>query len=213
MTSPINADAWPWLALVALGLFHGINPAMGWLFAVALGLHRGSQRVVYLSLVPMAIGHAASVAVVAMVVITFGVALDAHALTRSAGVLLLLFAAWHYADGHRRRLRVGMQTGLAGLLLWSFMMASAHGAGLMVVPLLGPICGAAGPNGAAIGGSASTALAVVALHTGAMFAATAAASAVAYHWVGLAFLRRGWVNFDLLWTIALVVSGAALLLR
>src|SRR6266852_932885 len=141
MSAP--AELWPWLALAGLGLFHGINPAMGWLFAVALGLNRGSRRVVLLSLVPIALGHAAAVAAVLLAVLTLGLMLDHAMLMRAAAVLLIGWALWHAIYGHRQRLRVGMQTGLAGLVLWSFLMASAHGAGLMLVPILLPICASA----------------------------------------------------------------------
>src|ERR1700730_3264308 len=138
-----SAELWPWLALAGLGLFHGINPAMGWLFAVALGLHRGSQRTVLVSLVPIALGHAAAVAAVLAGVLALGVAIEHTVLTRIAGIALIAWAAWHALYGHRQRVRVGMQTGLAGLMLWSFLMASVHGAGLMVVPVLLPLCASA----------------------------------------------------------------------
>src|SRR4029453_15612786 len=136
-------EFWPWLALAGLGLFHGLNPAMGWLFAVALGLHRGSQRIVLLSLVPITVGHAAAVAAVLLAVLALGLVLDHTILLRVAGLVLIGWALWHALYGHRRRLRVGMQTGLLGLVLWSFLMASAHGAGLMLIPALAPIGGSA----------------------------------------------------------------------
>ena len=134
--STLPADLWPWLALVGLGLFHGINPAMGWLFAVALGLHRASRKVVLLSLVPIALGHAAAVAAVIAAVLALGFVIDHTLLIRLAAVVLIGWALWHLLYGHRRRVVVGMQTGMMGLALWSFLMASAHGAGLMLVPVL-----------------------------------------------------------------------------
>src|ERR1700694_4427075 len=100
-------ELWPWLALAALGLFHGINPAMGWLFAVALGLHRGSRRVVLLSLVPIALGHAAAVAAVLSAVLALGLFLDHVMLMRAAAILLIGWAVWHAIYGHRQRLHVG----------------------------------------------------------------------------------------------------------
>ena len=136
----IPTDIWPWIALAGIGLFHGVNPAMGWLFAVALGLHRNSQRVVLLSLVPIAIGHATAVAAVLIAALVLGLVVDRVVLTRIAAAVLIGWALWHALYGHRQRIRVGMQTGAAGLALWSFLMASAHGAGLMLIPVLLPIC-------------------------------------------------------------------------
>jgi hypothetical protein len=119
----VNTELWPWLALAGLGLFHGLNPAMGWLFAVALGLHRASQRVLLLSLVPIALGHALAIALVLAAALALGALLDATMLRRLAAVLLVGWALWHALRGHRMRVRIGMQTGLAGLALWSFLMA------------------------------------------------------------------------------------------
>src|SRR5205823_1898263 len=134
------AEPWPWLALAGLGFFHGINPAMGWLFAVALGLHRRSGAVVLLALLPLAIGHAVAIALVVSAVLVLGIVVDHATLSRVAGAILIAWAAWHAIYGHRQRLRVGMQTGLAGLAVWSFLMASAHGAGLMLIPARSPPC-------------------------------------------------------------------------
>lgn len=206
----IPAEVWPWIALAAIGLFHGLNPAMGWLFAVALGLHRNSQRVVLLSLLPIAIGHATAIGFVLVIVLTFGFVLDRLALTRIAALALIGFALWHLVYGHRQRVHVGMQTGLLGLALWSFLMASAHGAGLMIVPFLFPICSLGTPD---VSGNEVTiaALAALGLHTAAMLAAIAAISLVVYNWAGVAFLRRGWINLDLVWVGALLLCGVALL--
>src|SRR5690242_6391901 len=121
-------DLWPWLALVGLGAYHGLNPAMGWLFAVALGLHRGSRGVVFQSLLPIALGHALAIAVFAGPLLALGVLLDPWAIRWLAGTLLIGWAVYHWVYGSRHRVRVGMQTGAAGLVLWSFLMAGAHGA-------------------------------------------------------------------------------------
>ena len=207
------ADLWPWLALIGLGLFHGINPAMGWLFAVALGLHRRSRRIVLLSWVPIALGHAAAVALVLVVVLALGLVVDSATLTRAAAAMLLGWALWHALRGHRQRLRIGMQTGLAGLAHWSFLMSSAHGAGLMLVPVLLPLCLANSPSGQlTASGSLPVALAALGVHTAAMLATIAAVSLIVYEWVGLAFLRSGWVNLDLIWIAALGSCGVVLML-
>jgi hypothetical protein len=210
MTAP--AELWPWLALIGLGLFHGINPAMGWLFAVALGLNRGSQNVVLLSLLPIALGHAVSVALVVAAVLALGRVIDHTLLTRLAAVALIGWALWHALYGHRQRVRIGMTTGLLGLALWSFLMASAHGAGLMLIPVVIPLCLAAAPaQELTAEGSIGIALAALAVHTVTMLATIAAVALVVYRWVGVAFLRRGWINLDLVWVAALIVCGVVLL--
>jgi hypothetical protein len=207
-----QAELWPWLALVGLGLYHGINPAMGWLFAVALGLHRRSQGTVLLSLVPIALGHAVAVAAVLVVVLALGLVLDRAILVRLAGVALIGWALWHALYGHRQRVRVGMQTGLAGLAVWSFLMASAHGAGLMLIPVVIPLCVAAAPaQELTAEGSIGIAVAALAVHTATMLATIGVIALVVYRWVGVAFLRRGWINLDLVWVVALLVCGVALL--
>jgi hypothetical protein len=190
-------ELWPWLALAGLGLFHGLNPAMGWLFAVALGLHRGSQRIVLLSLVPITLGHAAAVAAVLLAVLALGLVIDHAMLLRFAALVLIGWALWHAVYGHQRRVRVGMQTGLVGLVLWSFVMASAHGAGLMLIPALQPLCSAAQPATQA--------------KFGAPLATIAAVSLIVYNWTGVDFLRRGWINVDLIWVAVLATCGVILL--
>ena len=205
--------AGPWLALAGLGAFHGINPGMGWLFAVALGLHRQSRRVVWLALAPIALGHALSVLLVVAAVLFLGLVIDPGWLSRAAGLGLLGWAAWHWKYGHRHRVRVGMQTGMAGLAFWSFLMATAHGAGLMLVPVVLPLCLAASPAAElTASGSLRISLAAVTVHTAAMLAVTGAVAAVVYEWAGLAFLRRGWINLDLLWVLALAGAGGILIL-
>jgi hypothetical protein len=190
---------WPWLVIAGLGVYHGFNPAMGWLFAVALGLHRKSGKVVLISLVPIALGHAAAVAVALAAFLMLGMLIDRAVLTWLAAGVLIVWALWHALYGHRQRLMVGMQTGLIGLLAWSFVMASAHGAGLMILPALIPLC------------TTGAALAALGVHTAAMLATITVISVAVYRWMGVAFLRRGWINFDLIWIGALLASGILLL--
>jgi hypothetical protein len=200
---------WPWLALAGLGAFHGLNPAMGWLFAVALGLHRHSRSVVLVSLLPLALGHLASAALVALAFVALGFAVDPRLARYFAGALLIGWAVYHYLYGHRHRVRVGLTTGMAGLAFWSFMMATAHGAGMMLVPVLMPLCLSAVAGGAS---PLPVALAGLALHTAAMLAVTGLIAVIVYEWIGLAFLRRAWFNIDLVWSLALLVGGLAVLL-
>lgn len=207
--TPAN-DFWPWLALAGLGAFHGLNPAMGWLFAVALGLHRRDRRVVWLSLLPIALGHALSVAIVAGVFVWAGVMVQPHAVRLVAGLVLIAWALWHWRYGSRHRVRIGMQTGMAGLGLWSFLMATAHGAGLMLWPVLMPLCF---PGGVATSAGEPFRLALLGLgvHTLAMLTVTTAIAVTVYEWVGLAILRSAWLNLDLIWIAALIATGVWLL--
>src|SRR5262245_9905657 len=207
------AELWPWLALAGLGLYHGINPALGWLFAVALGLHRTSQRIVLLSLAPIALGHAIAVTAVLAAVLTLGFMVDRIVLTRLAAVVLIAWAAWHALYGHRQRPIVGMQTGLIGLVLWSFLMASAHGAGLMLLPALLPACAhASAATPSLISEAFPLALTALGIHTAAMLLAIALISLAVYNWIGVAFLRRGWINLDRIWIAGLVICGVILLI-
>jgi hypothetical protein len=207
------SEYWPWLVLAGLGAFHGLNPAMGWLFAVALGLHRNSHVVVVQALPAIAFGHAVSIAIVAGAVLLAGIVIRAHALLAGCGILLICWAIYHQLYGHRHRVRIGMRTGLAGLALWSFLMATAHGAGLMILPALIPLCLGDSPLGEiAAGGSVGIMLAAVGIHTAAMLAVTGAIAIVVREWLGLAVLRSAWINFDLIWTAGLALAGLVLLL-
>ena len=207
-------EFWPWLALGGLGMYHGINPAMGWLFAVALGLHRGSRSVVLQSLIPVAIGHLLSIAVVAGAILALGVIIDRRPLLMFAGSGLILWALYHLSYGSRHQTRIGMQAGFAGLLAWSFLMASAHGAGLMLVPALVPLClSESGAGGLTAASPLINSLAVASVHTGAMVVVSGIIAILVYDWIGVGFLRRGWINLDWVWTGALGVTGMIVLAR
>ncbi|MGN6318986.1 hypothetical protein [Trinickia sp.] len=198
-----------WLAVLGSGIFHGVNPAMGWLFATALGLQRGSRTALAAALPPLALGHAASIFAVTSSALVLGLAVHAAALRLIAGLVLLGWAAYHLLYGHRHRVRVGMTAGFAGLALWSAATATVHGAGLMLVPALMPICGAATAAGAS--GALAPAALVTLVHTVVATATSAAIAFAAYEYLGLGMLRRGWINFDWLWSGALAVTGVALL--
>jgi len=206
----VPSEIWPWFALAGLGAFHGLNPAMGWLFAVALGLHRHNQRVVWLSPLPIALGHALSVAVVAGAFLWAGLAIDPRVVRIGAGIVLVGWAMYHWRYGHRHRVRIGMRTGLAGLAVWSFVMATSHGAGLMLFPVLMPLCfpAAAEPTTTA---PFQTALLGVGIHTLMMLTVSTAVAVTVYDWIGLEILRRAWLNVDLIWTLALLLAGGLLL--
>jgi len=207
----VPSEFWPWLALAGLGAFHGLNPAMGWLFAVALGLHRHNRRMVWLSPLPIALGHALSIAIVAGALLWAGLVIDPRAVRIGAGLFLVGWALYHWRYGHRHRVRVGMQAGLVGLAVWSFLMATTHGAGLMLWPVLMPLCFATASEPTS-SGPFLTALLGVGIHTLAMLIVSTAVAVAVYEWIGLEILRHAWLNLDLIWTLALLLAGALLLL-
>jgi hypothetical protein len=206
-------DVSPWLILIALGAFHGLNPAMGWLFAVALGLYRKSRKVVLVSLIPIALGHAASIAVVVYAVMGLGTTIDPATFRVASGVLLIAWGVYHLLFGHRHRLRIGLRTGLLGLFAWSFVMATAHGAGAMLIPVLMPMAqGGEHAHHMPLTDSLWVGSLAVLMHSLAMLLTTGIVALSVYQWVGLDFLRRGWINLDLIWTAALIFMGLWLLL-
>jgi hypothetical protein len=205
---------WPWLVLVGLGAFHGINPGMGWLFAVALGLQEQSQRAVRRALLPIALGHAASIGVVVLAVGLLQAVLPEQVLRYLCAALLGVFGLWRLVRARHPRW-VGMRVGFRDLMLWSFLMASAHGAGLMLVPLLlqwpapdashARLLAALWPQAAAT--SPALVLAAVSVHTLSLFLVTSAIALLVYEKLGVAFLRHAWFNLDVLWAAALFIAG------
>lgn len=197
--------------MAGLGAFHGINPAMGWLFAVALGLQEKRAGAVFAAFAPLGLGHALSVAIVALALALLTPLVQPDILNIGAAFLLVGLGFWRLTARHRAR--VGMRVGFGGLTLWSFLMATGHGAGAMLLPvLLRMKMGEAGHGAAQHHGGhlphaddLETALLAVGVHTAAMLAG-AVAFAV-FRWVGVAFLRRGWINLDLIWAGALILAG------
>jgi hypothetical protein len=204
----------PWLVLIGLGAFHGLNPAMGWLFAVALGLYRQSRQAVLIALIPIALGHAVAIAVVIYAVMGLGMAVDQATFRIGSGMLLIAWGVYHLVYGHRHRVRIGLSTGLAGLFAWSFVMATAHGAGAMLIPVLMPLAqGGEHAHHMPITDSLWVGSLAVLVHSLAMLVTTGIVALSVYQWVGLDFLRRSWINLDLLWTVALIGMGLWLLVR
>ncbi|BBL80871.1 hypothetical protein RxyAA322_27250 [Rubrobacter xylanophilus] len=199
---------WPWIALAALGAYHGLNPAMGWLFAVALGLQERRRGAVLGALPPIALGHAAAVAAALLVLGAAGLAVPEEILRYGCAAVLVLFGLYRLI--RRRHPRwVGMRVGFRDLVAWSFLMATAHGAGLMLFPVLLGLGhgGHAGHAGMEASGGVSVGLAAVGLHTLAMFAVMAAVAVVVYERLGVMILKRTWFNLDLLWAGVLVGAG------
>lgn len=171
----MTASLWPWLVVAGLGALHGLNPATGWIWAAAWGLRSGDSAQALRALAPIAAGHAASVALVAGAV-AFGLAMDRFALQVFAGGLLTAFVVLHLSGRVPRPMRA--PAGHAGLALWSFVMSTGHGAGLMLVPALVPLCaGDASLAGMAASGPLALAFAAVSVHTAAMLAVTAIVAA------------------------------------
>lgn len=159
------ATLWPWLALAGFGALHGLNPANGWIFAAAWGVQARDRKRALFALLPLAVGHTASIALVAAAV-ALGLSLDRSLLQYLAAALLVAVALAHLA---RRRKIAPARVGNAGLAVWSFMMSSAHGSGLMLVPALMPLCaGSASPAATTASDSVILALAGVCAHTLAM---------------------------------------------
>jgi hypothetical protein len=184
------ASLWPWLAIAAAGALHGLNPAAGWLAAAACGTGPDGRRQALRALLPLALGHAASVALVAAAV-ALGTAPDRRLAQALAGALLAAACIAHRVGRNCPRVRGRARH--AGLALWSFIVSGSHGAGLMLVPALLPLCGGGGPARPA--GPLALALAAVAVHTAALLAVTALAATTACRWATplLAAARRAGV--------------------
>jgi len=203
--------AWPWIAVAALGAYHGVDPSMGWLFAVALGLQERRRSKVVWALGPIAAGHLASIAAVVAIIGGLRLFFAIDYLRPIGAAALIAFGLFRFAWPRAHPRWVAMRVNAPELALWSFLMASAHGAGLMLFPILIGMT----PNSphthhvAALCGAYTIgqAIAVVLVHTGAMIAVTGAIAIVVYEWVGLAILRSAWINLDTIWSGALVAAG------
>jgi hypothetical protein len=208
-----------WNAILLLGAYHGINPGMGWLFAVALGMQQGSARGVWRSLLPIVLGHTIAVGVVLLAAGLLQMVVPLEMLKVGVAALLVAFGGYRLVR-HRHPRFGGMQMSLRELTVWSFLMASAHGAGLMVLPFVmemsHPVSAAGGhpashvlASGASVSWFGAMALGV---HTLAYFVAMTLAAWVVYRKLGLALLRTAWLNLDWVWAVALVATGLLVLL-
>ena len=212
----MNEGLGAWSTLFLLGAYHGINPGMGWLFAVARGMQEHRARAVAWSLPPIALGHALAIGVVVLIARMAQVALPMLYIRIGVAVMLVGLGAYKLIRSRHFRWG-GMQVGFRDLTIWSFLMASAHGAGLMVLPvvLAGPLAGPHAQHMAAAQSAASQGAAGVwatLIHTLGYFTVTAATALLVYEKLGLAMLRRSWFNLDLIWAIALVLTGFVALL-
>jgi hypothetical protein len=215
------SDLWPWLALFGLGAYHGINPGMGWLFAVALGTQEKKRQAVLAALPPIALGHALSIGIIVLLVALAQITFNPSALRVTAALVLFGFGLYRLVR-FRHPKWVGMRVGFGDLTLWSFIMASAHGAGLMLVPIL-LHSGHAEPGtldhsrhtehfnhlarSAAAFSTPAECVGAVAVHTLGHLLVAGLVAIVIFEKLGLALLTKAWFNLDLMWLIALIVSG------
>src|SRR5438445_4081658 len=205
-----------WMMLL-LGAYHGINPGMGWLFAVALGIQEQKGTAVVKSLIPIAIGHALAIGAVVLTAAVLGMTLPLAAIRYSVAAILIGLGIYSLVR-HQHPRWVRMQVGFRDLTVWSFLMASAHGAGLMVVPVLlrsntvEAQDQMAGHNHMASVASPLAGMVATGVHTVAYLAVTGLVASVVYRKLGLALLRKAWLNFDLVWAAALVATGLITLL-
>ena len=213
-------DVWPWAALLLLGAAHGINPGMGWLFAVGLGMQRQERGAVWRALLPLAAGHLAAIGVVAVVVGAAGLAISLGRLTWVVAAVLLALGMWKLVRTSHPRYG-GMSVGAREITVWSFLMASAHGAGLMVVPFLMRVVRPAAVAGGAHAGHAAhsaqmasvippvpaAGLAVALIHTAGYLIVTGVIAVVVYERLGLRLLGKAWFNVDRLWAGALIATA------
>ena len=221
-------ESWaPLLTMMAFGAYHGLNPGMGWLFALSLGLQSQSERAIWRSLLPITAGHALSLLVVATVVLAGARFLPVPVLEIGTAVLLIGFGIYKIFNYYRHPRWVGMQVGMRDLTWWSFLMATAHGAGLMIAPLVlsmtVPTAGMpmnhttmAGEHvhhhAAMVAGLNPEVTLGILVHTLAMLAVMALVAWVVYKKFGLQILRSHWINFDLIWAAALLFVGTIALL-
>jgi hypothetical protein len=205
---------WAWSTIVALGAYHGLNPGMGWLFAVSNGLQARRAEGVLRALPPLALGHFAAMLAALLPFTLLLLYLERFgAIRAAAGGLLVIFGVYKLLS--RRHPRFLARIGPSHLVLWSFFVATAHGAGLMLVPVVLGLCTNAADAQRGhqallelARGSLGMTLAAVSVHTTAMLVTAGTIAWVVYRYVGLRLLRSAWVNVDLLWAALLIIAGA-----
>ena len=203
----------PWLALAGLGAWHGINPAMGWLFAVALGLQEKKCSSVIKALPAIAIGHEASIAAVAAILALAQIVTAAEFLRPLGAVGLVAFGIFKLVKPRSHPRWVGMRVSPRDLVVWSFLMSSAHGAGLMLVPvLLGLPSGTESPDIPGISlATLGQDIAAVTIHSASMLLVMGATAVLVYERLGVNVLRKAWLNVDLVWSVAVIAAGVVTL--
>jgi hypothetical protein len=206
-------QTWAWVTLFLLGAYHGINPAMGWLFAVALGLQKQNDRAVWQALLPIAAGHVLAIGAVLLIAVIAEAVLPLHVVRIGVVVLLVGFGLYRIVSRKHPRFG-GMQVGFRDLTIWSFLMACAHGAGLMLLPVLLGMSGTGSQHeihAMALPGLGTQVLAV-AVHTLGYLLFTGAIAWIVYKRLGLDVLRKAWLNLDFVWATALIATAGLMLL-
>jgi hypothetical protein len=215
------SQTWPWAVLALLGAYHGLNPAMGWLFALALGLQEKRRSAVVRALLPIALGHATAIAIAILLLFLLQHLIPFHLLKWPVAAIIFALGIYRlFRASHPRG--AGMRVGTRDLAVWSFLMASAHGAGLMLIPVLlaRPMAGMHHPMAGAMTGPAlpltvNVILLSILVHTAAMLIVAGVLALVffeMYDKAGLNILRHTWFNFDLIWAVALIIAAIAILL-
>ena len=200
-----------WLTIAGFGAYHGLNPAMGWLFALALGLQQNSSRAVWQAMLPITAGHAASVAITAGVIFALQAVIPLATLQIMTAILLLGFGAYKLINWYRHPRWVGMRVKWYELIAWSFLMATAHGAGLMIAPAFLGIMSMHDSHASHFTAGIDVS-AAIGLHSISMLLVMALVAWTVYHKLGLIVLRKSWINFDLIWSVALLVVGGVALI-
>lgn len=199
-----------WGALAMLGAFHGVNPGMGWLFAVALGMQENRAAAVWRALLPLGIGHACAIATAILVAILAGTVIPASTLKWPIAAVLVSLGIRRLLR-HRHPRFGGMRIGLGGLTIWSFLVATAHGAGLMVLPVWLQMPAAAEATGhghAHAAADLASGLTATAVHGIAYLLVTTVIAWLVFTKLGVGMLRTSWINLDVIWATALIASGA-----
>jgi hypothetical protein len=209
VTGTGSLQVWPWATLALLGVYHGANPGMGWLFAVGRGLQERRRSAVLSALLPIAAGHELSIVVVVVAVALTQAFVPPHTVRLLAALALVGFGLYTLAGPRRHPRGFGMRVGVPGLAVWAFLMSSAHGAGLMLAPVLLGLPVADGYGDLRQIGLTAALAAMV--HAAAMLTTMAVLSVVVYEKLGLGLLSRGWFNLDLAWSVVLLAAGAVTL--
>ena len=212
-----------WLGVLAIGAYHGLNPAMGWPLAVARGMEHRRGAAVFATFVPLGAGHLLAMA---LVLVPFAMLswllVWGREVRIGAAALVILFGVSRLVL--RRHPRWMMRIRPSQLMLWSLLMATAHGAALMLLPFVMGLCetpqltpgrspGAFGHDGVMLlmQSSVGTAVAVALIHSAAMICAGLAVAWIVYRYLGLRALRSTWLNLDAVWALSLIVSGGVAL--
>jgi len=216
-----GTDVLSWGALFGLGAFHGINPGMGWLFAVALGMQEHRGGAVWRAMIPLGAGHALAVAAALLVALAAEAVVPVQYLQWPLALLLVALGISRLVR-HRHPRWASMRVDFKRLTVWSFVMATAHGAGLMVLPIflhLTATASAAGHTaghqvhaGMAVGSGPLAGLLATLVHAAGYLMVTALTAWIVYDKLGVGLLRKAWINMDLIWAGALIATGCLTLL-